>query len=175
MRFALISSLVLAGSFGACSLVEVKQDSFPPLEVQAERPAKKPPRVVLTDSAIEIREKVMFETGSAAILPQSHGLLNEVAAMLQDNPQIQAMDIEGHTDSVGGAGMNKKLSKARAASVVAFLVSAGVDKKRMSAKGYGLEQPIADNETEAGRDQNRRVEFKITKQGQKETLVQDED
>jgi len=173
MRFLLVPSLVLL--VGACSLVEVKQEPFPALEVQAEKPPKKPPRVVLTDSAIEIKEKVMFETGSAEILPQSHDLLNEVANMLKDNPQIEAMDIEGHTDSVGSARMNKKLSKERAESVVAFLVSAGVEEGRMAAKGYGSEVSIADNETPEGRDQNRRVEFKITKQGKKKTLVEDED
>lgn len=172
MRFLLLSTLVL---FGACSLVTVKQDPFPPLEVQAERPPKKPARVVLTDSAIEIKEKVMFESGSADILEQSHGLLTEVAGMLKDNPQIELMDIEGHTDSKGGARMNKKLSTNRAESVVAFLVQAGVEEARLIAKGYGPEKPIADNESEEGRDQNRRVEFNIVKQGQKKTLVEDED
>jgi len=159
----------------SCSLIEVKQDPFPPLDVQAERPPKKAPRVVLTDSSIVIQDKVMFETGSATILEQSHGLLHEVAAMLSDNPQIELMDVEGHTDAKGGASMNKKLSKERARSVVEFLAKSGVAKSRLQAKGYGLERPIADNETEEGREQNRRVEFNIVKQGQKKTLVQDED
>jgi outer membrane protein OmpA-like peptidoglycan-associated protein len=175
MRFMILSALVL---LGACSLVTVKQDPFPPLDVQAERPEpppKKAARVVLTDSAIEIKEKVMFDTGSAEILEQSHGLLTEVAAMLKDNPQIELMDVEGHTDSVGGARMNKRLSTHRAESVVTFLVEAGVEDSRLEAKGYGPEKPIADNESEEGRDQNRRVEFNIVKQGKKKTLVEDED
>ena len=172
MRLFLLSTVVL---FGACSLVTVKQDPFPPLEVQAERPPKKPARVVLTDSAIEIKEKVMFESGSADILEQSHGLLTEVAGMLKENPQIELMDVEGHTDSKGGARMNKKLSTSRAESVVAFLVEAGVEEARLVAKGWGPEKPIADNESEEGRDQNRRVEFNIVKQGKKKTLVEDED
>lgn len=162
-------------SLCACSMVEVKQDPFPALEVEAKRPPKKPGRVVLTDSAIEIREKVMFETGSAAILSQSYGLLDEVGAILVDNPQIAMIDVEGHTDSVGGAGMNKKLSKERARAVVKYLAKAGVQRSRMKAKGYGPERPIADNESDEGREQNRRVEFNIVKQGQTETLVEDED
>ncbi len=174
MKYPLVILMVL---LGACSLVEVKQDPFPPLEVQAERPekVKKPSRVVLTDSAIEIKEKVMFETGSSDILAESHGLLNEVAAMLKDNPQIELINIEGHTDSVGSARKNKKLSKERAGAVVTFLGEAGVESERMAAVGQGAENPIADNETEEGRDQNRRVEFNIVKQGKKKTLVEDED
>lgn len=172
MRVLMGSVLVFLCS---CSLIEVKQDPFPPLEVQAERPPQKPPRVVLTDSSIVIKDKVMFETGSATILEQSHSLLHEVAGMLTDNPQIELMDVEGHTDSQGGASMNKRLSKDRAKSVVAFLIKSGVKKSRLQAKGYGPDRPVADNETEQGRDQNRRVEFTIVKQGQKKILVQDED
>ncbi len=172
MRILLTACLALVCG---CSLIEVKQDPFPPLDIQAKRPPKKPARVVLTDSAIVIKDKVMFQTGSADILPESHGLLNEVAAVLKDNPQIELIDIEGHTDSTGSAQVNKKLSKGRAKSVVAFLAAAGVEAKRMNAKGYGPERPIADNETPEGRDQNRRVEFNIVKQGKKQVLVEDEE
>ncbi len=172
MRLALIGSLV---GVCACSLVTVKQDPFPALEVEAKRPPKKPARVVLTDSSIVIKEKVMFQTGSAEILSESHGLLNEVGAVLKENPQIELIHIEGHTDSTGGARLNKKLSKKRAESVVAFLVGAGVEDNRMVAKGHGPDRPIGDNDTEEGRDQNRRVEFNIVTQGKKKTLVEDED
>ncbi len=172
MRLALIISLV---GVCACSLIEVKQDRFPPLQVQAKRPPKKPPRVVLTDSSIVIKEKVMFKVGSAEILSESHGLLNEVGMVLKENPQIELIHVEGHTDATGGVGLNKKLSKARAKSVVAFLVEAGIDGQRLKAKGYGPDRPIGDNSTEQGRDQNRRVEFNIVKQGKKKTLVEDED
>ncbi len=173
MRYPLVIIMVL---LGACSLVEVKQDPFPAIEIQAERPVsvKKPSRVVLTDSSIDIKEKVMFETGSSDILAESHGLLNEVAALLVDNPQIELINIDGHTDSVGSARKNKKLSQERAASVATFLAAAGVEESRMNAEGHGAETPIADNETEEGRDENRRVEFNIVKQGQKKTLVEDE-
>lgn len=145
------------------------------MNIQATRPPPKPARVVLTDSAIVIKDKVMFETGSSAILPESHDLLNEVAAMLNENPQIELIDVEGHTDSTGSAQINKKLSKGRATAVVAYLKDAGVARKRMDPKGYGPERPIADNDSPEGREQNRRVEFNIVKQGKKKILVQDED
>jgi outer membrane protein OmpA-like peptidoglycan-associated protein len=169
-------ALVIAFSSG-CSLITVKQDPFPTMEVNADRPPpppKKPPRVVLTDSAIEIKEKVQFETGKAEIRPESHGLLDEVAKVLKDNAQIQLVHVEGHTDSTGSKGINKRLSKERAESVRAYLVQAGIDTKRLQAFGYGPDRPIADNETDAGREQNRRVEFNIKKQGKKEVVVEDE-
>jgi outer membrane protein OmpA-like peptidoglycan-associated protein len=69
--------------------------------------------------------------------------------------------IEGHTDNVGKAAMNKKLSKERAQSVMAWLVMHGISTARVSAQGFGMDRPIDDNATEAGRKNNRRVEFHI--------------
>ncbi len=174
MRIVLATALVLTSG---CALLQgtKQQDPFPTMQIQSVRPAKRPARVVLTDSSIAIKEKVMFQSGSADILPESHPLLTEVANMLIANPQIELMDIEGHTDSTGGVRINKKLSKERAAAVIDFMVSVGVQKERMMAKGYGPERPIATNESEEGRDLNRRVEFTIVKQSQKRTLVEDED
>lgn len=173
MRILLAMAFLLTSG---CSLMKsTKQDPFPTIPIQSVRPAKRPARVVLTASSIAIKEKVMFLSGSADILPESHALLTEVATMLIANPQIEKMDIEGHTDSTGGARINKKLSKERAASVVTFMAGVGVEKARMEAKGYGPERPIATNESEEGRDLNRRVEFTIVKQGPKRTLVEDED
>jgi len=175
VRAAALAVVALAGALAsACSLITVKQDPFPPLEVSAERPPPGPPRVVLTASSIKIGEKIQFATGSAEILPASFGLLDEIAAIFKDNPQIEVVDIEGHTDSTGGAALNRKLSKARAESVRAYLVKKGVAGKRLVAKGFGPDRPIGDNQTDAGREQNRRVEFNIVKQGPKKTVVEDE-
>jgi outer membrane protein OmpA-like peptidoglycan-associated protein len=158
----------------ACSLVTVQQEPFPPLEVTAKAPPRKPPRVVLTDSAIEIKEKVQFKLGSAELLPDSFPLLDEVAQMLGENPQISLLQVEGHTDSTGGAAINKKLSGERAKSVRAYLVARGIDKKRLAAKGFGPDRPIADNTTPEGQEANRRVEFNILKQGPKKVVVEEE-
>ena len=72
------------------------------------------------------------------------------------------IEVEGHTDNVGKAEVNKKLSQKRADAVKDYLIKKGIEADRLSAIGYGSEQPIADNKTKEGRAQNRRVEFKIT-------------
>src|SRR5262249_19184494 len=124
MRHLLFGAVLLAGM--GCSLITVKQDPFPPLEIRADRPAAPPGRVVLTDSSITIGEKVQFATGSSQILPVSFGLLDEVAKVLSDNPQIELLQIDGHTDSTGTATVNRKLSQQRAESVMSYLTSKGV-------------------------------------------------
>lgn len=164
---------VVLGATG-CSLFTVKQDPFPALEITAERPAPGPDRVVLTASSITISDKVQFATGKAEILPESFGLLDEVAAVFADNTQIEQVQIEGHTDSTGTAAINRKLSQQRAESVLKYLAAKGIKNSRMVAKGFGPDRPIADNNDEAGRDMNRRVEFNILKQGPKKTIVKDE-
>lgn len=167
MRSALLLSLTLAG----CGLVTVQQDPFPPLEIRADRPPPPPPRVVLTPSSIQITEKIQFELGSDKLLPVSFSLLDEIVQMLQDNPQIELLQIEGHTDSTGGAARNRELSKLRAEAVSKYFVDKGVKKGRLVAKGFGPDRPIADNATPEGREANRRVEFNIVKQGPKKTVV----
>ena len=169
------SLLVLALASGlGCSLVTVQQAPFTPLEIQAKRPAGPPPRVVLTPSSIQIGDKVQFAFDSAEILPASFDLLKEVAGVLAKNAQIEKVQVEGHTDSTGAAGHNKELSQKRAESVRAFLIKEGVAGKRLVAKGFGPDKPIADNTTDDGKEKNRRVEFNIVKQGSIKTTVQDE-
>jgi outer membrane protein OmpA-like peptidoglycan-associated protein len=166
-----LAATILSG----CSLVTVQQEPFEPLQVSAKAPPPKPQRVVLTASSIKISDKVQFKLGSAELLPESFPLLDEVVAVLQDNPQIELIQVEGHTDSTGGAAINRKLSGERAGSVRTYLASKGVDEKRMVAKGFGPDKPIASNDTPEGQEQNRRVEFNILKQGPKKTLVDDDE
>jgi outer membrane protein OmpA-like peptidoglycan-associated protein len=151
-----------------------KQEPFPLMEVTATRPPPGPARVVLTESNIAIMDKVQFETGKAALLPASHALLDEVAKMLKDNPQVEMISVEGHTDSTGSADFNRKLSQQRAESVAKYLSGKGVKAARMEPKGFGPDRPVADNESDPGREANRRVEFNILKQGPKKVLVKDE-
>lgn len=172
MRHLLFGAVLCAGA--GCSLITVKQDPFPPLEVHADRPEAPPARVVLTASSITIGDKVQFATGSAEILAVSFGLLDEVAKVLADNTQIELVQIEGHTDSTGTAAGNRKLSQQRAESVVKYLATKGVLSMRMKAKGFGPDKPIADNTTDEGKEKNRRVEFNILKQGPKKTVVHDD-
>lgn len=166
---AMCTALALSG----CSLLTVQQEPFTPLQVSARRPPAPPPRVVLTDSSITITEKIQFALNSAEILPASDSLLNEIAAVLKDNLQIEVVQVEGHTDDTGTADHNKKLSQRRAESVKAALGARGIVGKRIVSKGFGLERPLAENTTEENREKNRRVEFNIVKQGPKKTMVQD--
>jgi OmpA-OmpF porin, OOP family len=172
-RVALLTA-VAAVLLGGCSLVTVEQEPFTPLQIRARRPPPPPARVVLTASSIVIKDKVQFAFGSYDIDPVSFGLLDEVAKVLVDNEQIEVIQIEGHTDNIGTAATNKKLSDGRARAVMKYLAGKGVAGKRMVAKGFGPDKPIADNGTKEGQDANRRVEFNIIKQGPKKTLVQDE-
>ena len=84
--------------------------------------------------------------------------------VVKDNPQIKKILIEGHASSEGDASHNLKLSDERAKAVMAYLTEHGVAKDRLSAKGFGSTQPIADNNTEVGREKNRRVDFTIVEQ-----------
>jgi outer membrane protein OmpA-like peptidoglycan-associated protein len=104
---------------------------------------------------------VNFKTGSAELTAASLPLLNDAAGALKRHPDI-TIEVGGHTDSVGGAKTNKELSQKRAASVMEYLISKGIDSDKITAKGYGEEVPIANNRTENGRASNRRVELKIT-------------
>ncbi len=100
----------------------------------------------------------LFDLNSYSIKPEAYSMLNEVVSILEDNPEIK-VDIQGHTDNYGTADYNMKLSEKRAESVKTYLVDKGVDPKRLSTKGFGFSQPVAGNETKAGRAQNRRVQF----------------
>jgi OmpA-OmpF porin, OOP family len=117
--------------------------------------------VVVTEKKIELKQTVFFDFNKASIKSVSFALLNDVAQAMVDNPKIK-VEIGGHTDSVGNDAFNLKLSQQRAESVRTYLIKRGIDSNRMVPKGYGENVPIADNRTEAGRSQNRRVEFLIT-------------
>lgn len=173
MRWLIALVLVALGAPG-CSLVTVEQEPFTPMQVSAERPEAPPPRVVLMPSSIRITEKIQFGFDSAEIEPVSHSLLDEIAQVMKDNPQIEKVRIEGHTDKQGSASYNRKLSRRRAESVKSYLVGAGVAKARLEAAGFGPDRPIADGDDEAAHELNRRVEFQITKQGPKKVLVEEE-
>jgi OOP family OmpA-OmpF porin len=103
---------------------------------------------------------IRFNEGSTAIAAESEGRLDRLVAILQRCPQAE-VEIGGHTDSAGTAARNQELSRIRAQAVVNYLEAAGVAADRLTAVGYGEANPIASNETEEGRAQNRRIEFRI--------------
>lgn len=102
---------------------------------------------------------LLFDFDSATLRPETAQLVREIAVMLQQNPNWTIL-IAGHTDSIGGAEYNMRLSGQRAASVKQALISSGVAPNRLQSVGHGMTKPKADNSTLAGRAINRRVEFR---------------
>lgn len=107
-----------------------------------------------------VLENIYFETGKAVLRPESDEALDLVLRFLENNPSIR-LEISGHTDNTGSLRINQKLSRDRAAAVVNYLVQKGIVQERLESKGYADSQPVATNGTAAGRQQNRRVEFKV--------------
>lgn len=149
----------------------VKLDS---LEVVAENTAR--PQLVLTEkpkrSSVDLREneivitrQINFVTNSAKIRPDAEPILVEIADVMLRHPQIQLVEIQGHTDDRGRAERNMELSQQRAESVRDWLLGAGIAADRFEARGFGQTQPIETNKTAAGRTKNRRVQFMIRRQG----------
>jgi outer membrane protein OmpA-like peptidoglycan-associated protein len=120
--------------------------------------------VTLTAIAVGVKlilKNIYFETGKSALKSESYTELGFAIKVFKDNPTIK-IEVSGHTDNKGSASKNQKLSEERAKSVVDYLVSQGIERSRLTFKGYGYTQPVASNDTDEGRQQNRRVEFKIT-------------
>ena len=117
--------------------------------------------VIVSASKVEILEQVRFETGKAAIKPQSHKLLDQVAGVLLSHPDLLLVQVEGHTDDRGSALRNIVLAQSRAESVAAYLEKAGVPAERLRAVGFGQGRPIATNTSTGGRAANRRVAFTV--------------
>ena len=105
---------------------------------------------------------IFFEFGKATLKEESFIELNQVIKFMGDNPNME-VEIAGHTDNVGSDENNLKLSQDRAQAVVNYLTKNSVDQRRLTAKGYGESKPVDSNETDAGKQMNRRVEFTILK------------
>lgn len=134
-----------------------------------------PVEIPLTKSAVvtftgrELREgerlrleKIQFDVSSAELRAEGKAELDRVAAFLKTNDAAE-IELSGHTSSEGGAVLNRELSFRRVLSCKAYLVAAGIDAARITTVGHGPDQPVAGNDTEQGRAQNRRVEMKLTR------------
>ncbi len=141
----------LPGGFQQDTANVVVKDPGPPLEPAACQPAFE---------GILNKGRILFETGSTKIDTDSAAILDTLVSVA-NRCQNAAVEIGGHTDSVGSDEANMSLSKRRADSVQAYLVEAGVEPTRLSSEGYGEARPVASNDTEEGRAQNRRIEFVV--------------
>ncbi len=116
--------------------------------------------VIIHPDHIEVRERIYFDFARDKIKPRSFGLLDEIALSLKAYPNLR-IRVVGHTDSEASEEYNQILSEARANAVKEYLIHAGVAPERLESRGYGELIPSADNRSEEGRSQNRRVEFFI--------------
>ena len=106
---------------------------------------------------------IFFETAKADLRPESFAELDRMVALLNEHPSME-ISIDGHTDNVGTTAFNEQLSQARAQAVETYLIGKGITTKRLRVRGYGDTKPVASNDTDEGRQQNRRVEFTIMRQ-----------
>jgi outer membrane protein OmpA-like peptidoglycan-associated protein len=121
------------------------------------------PKAFLEGGQIRILDQVRFQTGKASIVPghESEEMLVAVLGVLRDHPEVAQIRVEGHTDNKGSTSFNHTLSQQRAQAVVDWLKKHGVAGERLASAGFGPDKPLATNDTEEGRSQNRRVEFHI--------------
>ncbi|HLL55830.1 MAG TPA: Ig-like domain-containing protein, partial [Myxococcaceae bacterium] len=127
--------------------------------------AAEPPKageVTMRDNKIVFKGTVHFATNRDVIQSKSFSLLDSIADFIKAHPEMKKVIVEGHTDNVGGDAHNLALSQRRAQAIVRYLVNKGVAPNLLEAQGFGATKPVADNKTDKGRAQNRRVEFTVT-------------
>ena len=142
--------------------VQAREVASPEITL-VQRPRR--PLVRVSRRSLSIRRQINFATDSAEILPSSDGLMAEIADVLIRNPQLQLVEIQGHTDNTGARAHNMDLSQRRADSVREWLSTHGVEAGRLESHGYGPDTPLVPNITPANRARNRRVQFIIKTQG----------
>lgn len=151
-------------SFGNSNNAAKKSDRignckfFPDLDGSGKDSIKDSLEKNLNETGRVVLYGINFDFNSDVIRPESKPTLDKVIAILKEKSDWK-FSVEGHTDNIGGTAFNQTLSEKRAASVVKYLTDAGINASRLNAKGFGLSKPIAGNDSEAGRSQNRRVEL----------------
>jgi outer membrane protein OmpA-like peptidoglycan-associated protein len=134
---------------------------YTPAPAKIKRVVTKPDRIVIT-------EKIQFDVDRATIRPESFGIIDEVAAAIRKQPDIRRLQVQGHASSEGDPVRNQTLSEERAASVMNALVERGISAAILTSAGFGASQPVADNDSQEGREKNRRVEFLILERAKAE-------
>ncbi|MCK6515371.1 OmpA family protein [Myxococcota bacterium] len=121
----------------------------------------KPTKTKVQAANIDLGGSVFFETNKDIIKPESYKLLDEVASIMKEHPELKLVRIEGHTDSRGDDAFNLDLSQRRTEAVRTYLINKGVEASRLEAKGYGETKPLVTGNNEAAWAKNRRVDFFI--------------
>jgi len=170
MKFTVVASLSLALAMGCASNPPPPPAPPPtitpePAPAPAPEPAPAPPaptEAVLNNNHIELQHQILFDLGSDHIdEAHSQTVLRDLVALIQANPRIRRVRIEGHTDTQGSASRNLDLSNRRAAAVAAYLNSHGITSVTFEPQGLGQTQPLCQESTDACHERNRRVEFTI--------------
>ncbi len=151
-------SRILAEKLGASQNYQVNVTYLKKLDPKLGLPS--PPECVASINEVLRASKITFAPGSANIEASAGDTLDQIAGLLGKCEDVR-MEISGHTDSQGRSEMNRSLSQSRAQAVLTALLSRRVLTSNLSAKGYGEDDPIADNGTEDGREANRRIEFRL--------------
>ncbi len=119
------------------------------------------PVVEIESERLSLKDSIQFDSGRDTIKRSSFKVLDQVAKLIAEHPELKRIRVEGHTDNIGPAAYNKDLSERRATSVVRYLIEKGIERGRLVAAGFGFERPVASNGTALGRAKNRRVEFRM--------------
>jgi outer membrane protein OmpA-like peptidoglycan-associated protein len=133
-----------------------------PMDAMAKRTKKD---ILLKKVEVGIKivlNNIFFAFNKATLTDESTAELDRLTKLLNDTPTLN-IEISGHTDNIGSAAYNKTLSEDRAKAVVNYLTKKGISADRLAYKGYGFDEPVAPNDTDEGRQQNRRTEFKVLK------------
>jgi OOP family OmpA-OmpF porin len=124
-------------------------------------PDEGPAQIIVEPGRITILGTINFRPNSSTLDPGSNDILNQIALTLRKHREIDHIEVGGHTDSTGPRSLNMRLSRDRAREVRRYLIGRGIPPARLSARGFGPDKPLADNQTDEGRSKNRRVEFLV--------------
>ncbi len=160
---ALIGAAAGAVLCGLAGHYFIDPDHEPPPPPPPPPPTPSPENLPAPSSRRLVLRGVNFDYNKSDIRPDSRPVLDEAAEVLSTHPTVR-ISVEGHTDWTGSDAYNEKLSVRRAEAVFRYLANKGVTPERMEVIGYGETRPVADNETEIGRAQNRRVELHVVNQ-----------
>jgi OmpA-OmpF porin, OOP family len=140
--------------------VEAEAPAPTPAPAPAPAPAPRPAPAAPTAEKVTFQADALFDFNKAVLKPEGKAKIDDLASKLK-SINLEVIIATGHTDGIGSDAYNQKLSEKRAAAVKAYMVSKGIDEKRIFTEGKGKKQPVADNKTDAGRAKNRRVEIEV--------------